>query len=538
MTAFQAVVGQGLYRLAVAFGWLAFSLIPAQAQFDPSKAYKESAAVTARFAEPAARYDTPAFAANKPDFTSQDEMMAFLEMLARNSTLLRLEREGRSQQGREIPVAVLSRSHEQVGSGARPVLLIIGQQHGNEPAGGEAALALARMLGGGPLAGLLDKVDVVIAPRANPDGAAAFVRGLADGIDANRDHTLLRTPEARLLAGLFARFRPHVVLDCHEFTVGGRWLTKVGGLTRVDAMLQHATVPNLAPSLRSAALERVLPAMRAALEAEGLSHDWYFTTDGARADAPVAMGGIGPDTGRNIAGLRNALSFLIETRGVGIGKANYARRVHTHVVAAESILRLLASDPAGFLELRKKAEAESASAQTPLVVSARQEAQTRGLTFIDPVTGADRPVSVNWLSSLQIEPVLTRARPSGYLIKADQTAAIAALARAGVTTRVVSGGKAVEGQRYRAVRLTSGAKADVRGDDTGAGEIINGTYALENELVQPSDGDVFVALDQPLSALVAVLMEPESTAGLVTNRLIGVQEGQLLPFARLMGAPF
>ncbi len=537
MMTFRAVKGRGVFRLMAGAGWLLLSIFPAAAQFDPSKAYKESAAVTARFAEPAARYDTPAFAANKPDFTSQDEMMAFLEMLARNSTLLRLEREGRSQQGREIPVAVLSRSHAQVGSGARPVLLIIGQQHGNEPAGGEAALALAQMLGGGPLAGLLDAVDVVIAPRANPDGAAAFVRGLADGIDANRDHTLLRTPEARVLAGLFARFKPSVVLDCHEFTVGGRWLTKVGGLTRVDAMLQHATVPNLAPSLRSAAIERVLPAMRLALEAQGLSHDWYFTTDGARADAPVAMGGIGPDTGRNIAGLRNALSFLIETRGVGIGKSNYARRVHTHVVAAESILRLLASDPQGFLALSRRAEAESAAAQGPLVVSARQEAQTRALTFIDPVTGADRPVSVNWLSSLQIEPVMTRTRPAGYLLSASQTAAIAALARAGVTTRIIAGGKAVPGQRYRAAKLTSAAKADVRGDDTGAGEIVNGTYVLEDELVQPSDGDVFVALDQPLAALVAVLMEPESTVGLVANRLIGVQEGQLLPFARLMGVP-
>ena len=535
--AFKTMTGRHPSSMLAGLGWLFVSVFPAGAQFDPAKAYRESAAVAARFAEPATRYDTPAFATNKPDFTSQDEMMAFLEMLALRSPLLRLEREARSQQGREIPVAVLSRSQVEVGSGARPVLLIIGQQHGNEPAGGEAALALVQMLGGGPLAGLLDAVDVVIAPRANPDGAAAFVRALADGIDANRDHTLLRTPEARVLAGLFARFKPNVVLDCHEFTVGGRWLTKVGGLTRVDAMLQHATVPNLAPSLRTAAIERVLPAMRTALDAQGLSHDWYFTTDGARADAPVAMGGIGPDTGRNIAGLRNALSFLIETRGVGLGKANYARRVHTHVVAAEAILRLLANDPQGFLALSRRAQAESAAGQGPLVVSARQEAQTRGLTFIDPVTGADRPVSVNWLSSLAIQPVLTRPRPAGYLVSANQTAAIAALARAGVTTRIMAGGKAVAGQRYRVVKLTSAAKADVRGDDTGAGEIVNGTYALEDELIQPSQGDVFVALDQPLAALVAVLMEPESTAGLVTNRLIGAQEGQLLPFARLMGAP-
>ena len=150
MTVFQTIAGQGLSRLMAGLGWLALSVIPANAQFDPAKAYTESAAVAARFAEPATRYETPAFAAGKPDFTSQDEMMAFLEALARRSSLLRLEREGRSQQGREIPVAVLSTSQGAVGSGVRPVLLVIGQQHGNEPAGGEAALALVQLLASGP----------------------------------------------------------------------------------------------------------------------------------------------------------------------------------------------------------------------------------------------------------------------------------------------------------------------------------------------------------------------------------------------------
>ena len=52
------------------------------------------------------------------------------------------------------------------------------------------------------------------------------------------------------------------------------------------------------------------------------------------------MGGVVPDTGRNIAGLRNAVSFLIETRGVGIGRAHYKRRVLTHLIAMNSVLRL------------------------------------------------------------------------------------------------------------------------------------------------------------------------------------------------------
>ena len=53
------------------------------------------------------------------------------------------------------------------------MIWLIGQQHGNEPAGGEAMLALAAALSSGELAPLLDRLSVVIVPRSNPDGAAA-----------------------------------------------------------------------------------------------------------------------------------------------------------------------------------------------------------------------------------------------------------------------------------------------------------------------------------------------------------------------------
>src|SRR5438034_1305027 len=70
----------------------------------------------------------------------------------------------------------------------------------------------------------LDRVNVLIVPRANPDGAYDFVRGLANGADVNRDHLLASTPEGRALGRVFADYQPDVVLDCHEFGVKIRWL--------------------------------------------------------------------------------------------------------------------------------------------------------------------------------------------------------------------------------------------------------------------------------------------------------------------------
>jgi predicted deacylase len=507
------------------------------AAFDPAGTYREANEVAARYPDPNVSYATPAFATGKADFTSQSEMMAYLRQLAERAPSMRLDAQARSQQGRELPVLFFSHDQQAIGSGAKPVALIIGQQHGNEPAGGEAALALAQRLGEGDLAGLLNAIDVIIVPRANPDGADAFRRTLANGIDANRDHTLQRTPEIRAIGALFNRYKPALVLDCHEFTVGGRWVEKVGGLQRIDAMIQYATVPNLPPSLRQAESELFLPAILAAFDANGLTHDWYHTTDGSRPDSSVAMGGIGPDTGRNVAGLRNAVSFLLETRGVGIGRAHFARRVHTHVVAAEAILKLAAANPGAFMALTQKAAAEASSSTGPLVIVARQRPERREMTFVDPLTGSDKPVSVAWLSSLQIDPTLTRSRPAGYLLSGAAREAIDVLARAGIATRVVTKTARIEAVRYRVDAIAAGAKEDGRGDDTGAGAIVKGTYSLENETVSIVPGDIYIPLDQALAGLVAALLEPESDAGLVANRLVPAEQGGVLQISRLSQAP-
>ena len=74
------------------------------------------------------------------------------------------------------------------GGSNRPIVLLVGQVHGNEPAGGEAMLALAQALADGELKPLLDRMTVVIMPRANPDGAHYFWRATANCVDVNRDH--------------------------------------------------------------------------------------------------------------------------------------------------------------------------------------------------------------------------------------------------------------------------------------------------------------------------------------------------------------
>ena len=84
---------------------------------------------------------------------------------------------------------------------------------------------------------VLSRVNVLIIPRANPDGAENFTRDLANGINLNRDHLLLSTPESRAIASVLNQYQPDVVLDSHEYSVAGRWVEKFGALQRYDAML-------------------------------------------------------------------------------------------------------------------------------------------------------------------------------------------------------------------------------------------------------------------------------------------------------------
>src|SRR5439155_19872178 len=127
---------------------LAFAPL-ADALYDPAREYLETPAVAARYPDPAVEVRTPAFAAGKTDFTSQDELIAFINDLSRRTPSLRVRIIGRSQENRAIPLLIFARppaGGSDLQKNGRPTVLIIGQQHGNEPAGGEAALALAAEL--------------------------------------------------------------------------------------------------------------------------------------------------------------------------------------------------------------------------------------------------------------------------------------------------------------------------------------------------------------------------------------------------------
>jgi hypothetical protein len=502
----------------------------------------ESVAVAARFPDPPVAYDTPAFAPGHAGFTSNSELQAALRRLvhdgAPGATTVRLLEPGTSQRGAPIEALLFTRDPDAAAAlpvrPARPTVLLVGQQHGDEPAGAEALLVIAEQLAHGTLEGLLDRINVVVLPRANPDGAEAGRRLTASGIDLNRDHLLLRTPEAQAQAQLVRQFAPLVVVDAHEFTAGGHFVDKFGAAQRDDLLLQYAMTANLPEFITKASEEWFRRPLLAQLKNEALRVDWYYTATPDLNDGKLAMGSAQPDNERNVNGLRNAVSLLIESRGVGLGQAHLKRRVFSQVTALSSLLDSAAARGADLVKLRQYVDNEvSAKAcQGTMVVEAQATASEYRVTLLDPITGADRPMTVAWDSTLALDPRKTRPRPCGYWLAADQTDAVMRLRALGVQVQRVEELGVVRGETYRETSRRTDTEGEAGNIAEGAG-VVRITAETVPVLMDVGIGSYYVGLDQPFANLAIAALEPDTGHSYFAHRIIGSVAAQ----ARLLARP-
>ena len=504
---------------------------PASAPYGP--------AVAARFPDPAIEIRTPAFEPGHTGYTSNAELHAALVGLVRannqhlGGTEVRLLLLGTSQSGTPLEALLFARGDPGVATPAsgraaeglvagRPTVLLIGQQHGDEPAGAEALLVIAQQLAHGRLEPLLDRINVVVLPRANPDGAESNRRSSVNGIDVNRDHLLLKTPEAQAQARLMREFAPAVVVDAHEYTVVGRYLAKFDAVQRYDALLQYAMTANLPKFISRASEEWFREPAVARLKGEGLTSEWYYTTSTDPNDKKLSMGGTQPDTGRNVDGLTNAVSFLIETRGVGIGRLHLKRRVHTHVVAIESILQSAATRAPDLVKLRQYVDQEvsSLACQGDLVVEAGPTASEYRLLMLDPTTGVDKPVTVAWDSALELRPLKTRARPCGYWLAETEGDAVQHLRALGIRVERFDQLGEVQGEAYRETARETGVRQDVRGALYDGAGVLHVKVQTIPALIDLKAGGYYVPLDQPLANLAVAALEPDTQNSFFANGII------------------
>lgn len=503
-----------------------------------------SAAVAARFPAPSLVYSTPGLLPNRTNFTTQDEVQIWLRdqssALARSAGIKAAVMPiGLSQQGRQLEALVLSRSTATdpaaLQATGKPTVLLVGQQHGDEPASSEALLVVARELAQGLLQPLLERINVVIVPRAHPDSAAQGA-GLTQPTQAmERDHLLLNAPETQALARLVRDYRPVVLLNLGEYAIDDQFLKKFGALQKFDALMQYATAANMPEFLTRADEEWYRRPLMAALKGQGLSSEWHHSTSADMADRSVSMDGPEPDTSRNVGGLKNAVSLAVATRGAGLGRLHIQRRVHTHVTAITSVLGSTAqrASQLGQLQPYLEKEISGQACKGQAIVEAANTPAQYDLHMLDPASGVDKILTVDWDSALALRTLKSRIRPCGYWLSSSSKTAVARLRMHGVRILKVLEPSSLLGDTYREKPRNTLAQQTLQTSAAGGSPTIKTEVNLVRGVIDASTGSFYIPLNQPLANLAMAALEPDTPSSYFSNQLLE----SISSTARVMSEP-
>jgi len=160
-------------------------------------------------------------------------------------------------------------------------VLVLCGQHGDEPTPVYSTLDLIERLAAakdGSKQNIFRKVAVVVVPVANPDGFARFRRRSSAGIDLNRSWDLPSQPESAAICRLIRQFRPHVLIDEHEWTEGDPYTPnciEVAGVGE-EAPCRLARLLALSAQRRMAAAGPALtPTFYSPTSDPRLAHRWF-----------------------------------------------------------------------------------------------------------------------------------------------------------------------------------------------------------------------------------------------------------------------
>jgi len=492
--------------------------------------YRQPQAVLARLPDIPIALDAPGLAPGRTTFTSQDEMLAHLAAIKARAPGVFLGSLGRTAQGRDIPWLIFTKEGLQDPAAVRrlnrPVVWLVGQQHGNEPAGGEAMLALASALADGELKPLLDRVAVVVVPRVNPDGAAAFQRRNGLDYDLNRDHLLAAQPETQGLQRAMTLLPPDAVVDAHEYGATGP-LRRFDRLAAADQTILDATHPGVPARSTALARDAYLPAMEARLAAAGLSSAVYLS--GMPQTGAIPTGGTAPGISRNYYGLTGAVSFLLESRSGGERDA-FQRRVASHYLAAAAVLETAARDGRTLRRTTAQARRDLARERGPLAIAYEPSILPGELALMDRETGEPSHEAIDLLDSRHLRVTETRLRPRGYLLAPDAQSAIDALRLKGVKL-CEAAPQTMTAVAFHVTRTQPVTRATREASTLSEALEVR----LEAREVAPGVGWLWVPMNQPTSSIIAASLEPDSVGSQVHVGLVPIADDGVVPIYRVIG---
>lgn len=308
--------------------------------------YKEPKSVKRFFPNAIPLIKTPSVNGERETFTTQEELYHYIGAIHTKNENSITDMLGPTENNNYLPIIVLSQNKTldlKNNNNGKPTVMLIAQQHGDEPMGCDVMLGTFKRVTHGDLNYLLKKINIVIIPRVNPDGAEKFTRVARRGVDLNEDHQKLEAVETQWLAKIYDFFKPEVFIDMHEYIADKKSYSNIledGAVPYYDLLVLTPTNPNYPKRLDEYAKYNLVQ-LKETLKSS-YSCDYYYNPFiKPKNNQPLTLYRATSDKNlaRNAYGLKGSLTYLIELRGKGIGFENVARRLNSGLAAVEFLLK-------------------------------------------------------------------------------------------------------------------------------------------------------------------------------------------------------
>jgi hypothetical protein len=442
-------------------------------------------------------------------------------------------------------------SPEAVLANGKTRVWVQGNIHAGEVCGKEAMLLLLRKLAEGGHTDWLDSLVVMIAPIYNADGnervridnrraqngpiGGMGQRPNAQGLDLNRDHMKLDSPEARSLALMLEEYDPHIAIDLH--TTNGT---------------QHAYHVTYAPPLNpntDAAIDGflrsdLLPSVTKTLLEERGWHYYYYGNLPWRSGPDTERGwytyDYRPRFNTNYIGLRNRIGILSEAYSY----ATFEERILASLYFVEAIVDYAGDNADRVADIVAAADARSVIGESLALRAELQRSEEQVEILMGATEQRQNPFSGGMMRNrldvvtpeMMYEYGTFRATeeemaPSAYFIPADLQIVLTKLEQHGVVVTELEADTTLTVERFRITSSTA-SEREYQGHNA---RTLEGAY--ESVEVTLPAGTMVVRVDQPLGRLAFYLLEPRSDDGLTSWGFLdrALQEDEeIFPIVRAM----
>ena len=469
--------------------------------------------------------------------SSYADVMELVSALVSASPMLRSTTFGYSSEGRALPLIVVGDVTDAGGAAVRAagktVIYIQANIHAGEVCGKEAVQMLLRDLANGAHSEWSDSLVLLVAPIYNADGnervrltnrgrqhgpiGGMGQRANAEGLDLNRDHMKVDSPEARSLLALMNEYDPHVMVDLH--TTNGT--THAYHLTYAPP-LNPNTHPAIDALLRGELLPWVTESVR---EQHGWDYYYYGNLPwrGGTAERGWYTFDHRPRFNNNYIGLRNRIAVL----GEAYSYASFEDRVKASLWFVEAITEFAYRNAARIRAVVARADDDAVLGEELGVRFEIARSEDMVEILMGEVVEERNPYSGRMMlrridarhPELMYEYGTFRATetervPAAYFIPAQLGTVLERLSDHGVQWSPLAAPRGVVVERF-IIDSTVASPREFQGHNE---RTLYGRYQ-EVEVTLPA-GTAMVAVDQPLGRLVFYLLEPRADDGFANWNLL------------------